>query len=53
MPMLVISCAPLIVIAGLDPAIHRAVTRLDRPEDWMPGSNPGMTVSGYFGVMKD
>jgi hypothetical protein len=30
-----------IVIAGLDPAIHRK--RLFRSR-WMPGSSPGMTV---------
>jgi hypothetical protein len=30
-----------IVIAGLDPAIHRAAAQ------WMPGSSPGMTTEGH------
>jgi len=32
-----------------DPAIHRRVARSNGLRDWMPGSSPGMTVSGYSG----
>jgi len=39
---------PLIVIAGLDPAIHRAGAQSGRRQDWMPGSSPGMTVGVVF-----
>jgi hypothetical protein len=37
--------APLVVIAGLDPAIHSvASTRIFCISEWMPGSSPGMTT---------
>jgi hypothetical protein len=34
----------MIVMAGLDPAIH---VFLASPKTWMPGTSPGMTV--FFG----
>jgi hypothetical protein len=37
----------LVVIAGLDPAIHSfALAIIGDVAEWMPGSGPGMTTSG-------
>jgi hypothetical protein len=36
---------PIIVMAGLDPAIHAiAAAAGPRSGAWMPGSSPGMTI---------
>jgi hypothetical protein len=37
----------LIVMAGLDPAIHV----FGRVKAWIPGTSPGMTVEGVSGVI--
>jgi hypothetical protein len=38
------SYAQMLVMAGLDPAIHGLLSRKERT--WMPGTRPGMTA-GY------
>ena len=39
MSALVVAIIGMLVIAGLDPAIHRSIEKT-----WMPGSSPGMTA---------